>query len=221
MPPPERYEPFAVDEVMSATIAEPAAVVKFQDVALPMPAKLSARTSRIAPESSRTCIAVLPGKIAVGLIVTVNGAAPEYATLELSSVGIASITRSAVAPAAAALLPRFVTPATFDALDAAAFVKFIENVFVSAAVTTNAPLLSFCVKPSTKTTSPARKPWEFEVRVAMLLEIAMLLIVLADSASSTTERYFNGAIAPPVDVDDSLVQLTAYEIFRPATPVTR
>ena len=123
MPPPERYEPFAVDEVMSATIAEPAAVVKFQEVAFAIPAKLSARPSRIAPESTRTCIAVLPGKIAVGLIVTVNGAAPEYATLELSSVGIASITRSAVAPTAAALLPRFVTPATFDALDAAALAE--------------------------------------------------------------------------------------------------
>ncbi|MFM8650803.1 MAG: hypothetical protein ACKODE_00565, partial [Acidimicrobiaceae bacterium] len=75
--------------------------------------------------------------------------------------------------------------------------------------------------PLTKTTSPTAKPCAIEVTVATLLEIAMLLIVFAESASSAIDAYRSGAIAPPVDVDDSFVQLTAYETFRPVTPVTR
>ena len=146
---------------MFVTTAGDVAVVKFQVVAFEMPAKAFARPSRIAPAPTLTCTAVLPGNVALGLTVIVNGETLVNATRVLSRVGIASTTRRAVEPPAAAVEPRSETLATFAelaAVPAVAFVRLTAKVFASAAVTTNAPLLSFCERPAINTTSPTTKP---------------------------------------------------------------
>ena len=131
---------------------------------------------------------MLPGSVAVGFTVIVNGELFENETRVLSTVGIASITRIAVDPTATAVLLTSATFATFAALATAAFVKLTASVFASAtAVIANAPLASFCANPAITTTSPTTNPCPVEVSVAILLAITIFPeIVFAVSASSPT-----------------------------------